>query len=80
MKKIFSSLNKLGYPIIYGETIKEYLERLKSNENFEYDDIIDLLEWFQYVRYSNKSVAQEEVKKIENAASKKYRQKSKIEA
>ena len=39
MKKIFSSLEKLGYPIIYGETIKEYLERLKSNENFEYDNI-----------------------------------------
>ena len=73
MKKIFSSLNKSGYPIKYGETIKEYLERLKSDESFEYDDIIDLLELFQVVRYSNKVVTQEEVKKIENAAAKKYK-------
>ena len=80
MKKIFSSLNKLGYPIKDGETIKEYAERLKSNKSFEYDEIIDLLEWFQCVRYSNKTVTQEEVKKIENAAAKKYKQKHNIEA
>ncbi|CAG9704523.1 MULTISPECIES: hypothetical protein [Clostridium] len=35
--------------------------------------LINLLEWFQFVRYSKKSVTQKEVKRIEKDAVKKYK-------
>lgn len=66
MKKIMSNLEKQGYVLMKGETLKEFKERLENDKNFENIDIIKLLDWFQDVRYSSKVITEEDVSWIEH--------------
>lgn len=61
MKKILSNLEKQGYVLKQGETLKDFRERLEEDENWNNIDMIKLLEWFQNIRYSKKEVTEEEV-------------------
>ncbi|EKQ55191.1 MULTISPECIES: transglutaminase domain-containing protein [unclassified Clostridium] len=61
MRKIILNLEKQGYGIKEGETLKEFKERLEKDETFDNLDIIKLLDCFQNIRYSSKNVTDEEV-------------------
>lgn len=61
MKKIFSNLEKQGYVLKQGETLKDFRERLEEDENWNNIDMIKLFGWFQNIRYSKKDVTEEEV-------------------
>lgn len=65
MKKIFQKLQKQGYELKQGETIKEFIIRLELDESFIDSEIIKLLEWFQTMRYSKKNITDEEVLFVE---------------
>lgn len=66
MKKIMSNLEKQGYMLMEGETLKGFKERLENDKTFENIDIIKLLEWFQDIRYSTKVITKEDVSWIEH--------------
>ena len=61
MKKILLNLEKQGYELKQGETLKEFRIRLKNDESLVDSEILKLLEWFQTVRYSKKIITEEEV-------------------
>jgi hypothetical protein len=61
MKKILLNLEKQGYELKPGETLKEFIIRLDNDEGYIDDEIIKLLEWFQTVRYSKRIITEEEV-------------------
>gem|GEM_PF-4223790 len=61
MKKIMQNLEKQGYKLRDGETLKEFTIRLETDENFIDRELIKLLVWFQTIRYSKKNIKEEEV-------------------
>lgn len=61
MKEILANLEKQGYALEKGETLKDFKERLENDVNWNDIDMIKLLEWFQNVRYSKKDVTEKEV-------------------
>jgi hypothetical protein len=61
MKKIMQNLEKHGYKLRDGETLKEFIIRLEKDENFIDKETIKLLVWFQTIRYSKKNITKEEV-------------------
>ena len=61
IKRILSNLEKQGYELKQGETLKEFRERLDNDENWNNIEMLELLDWFQNVRYSKKDVTEEEV-------------------
>lgn len=61
MKKIMQKLEKYGYKLRDGETLKEFIIRLETDENFIDKEVIKLLIWFQTIRYSKKNITEEEV-------------------
>lgn len=66
MKKILLNLEKQGYELKQGETLKEFIIKLGSNERLIGSEIPELLEWFQMVRYSKKTITEEEVIWVEH--------------
>lgn len=66
MKKIMSNLEKQGYVLMEGETLKEFKERLENDKTFENIDIVKLLEWFQDIRYSSKVITEEDISWVEH--------------
>lgn len=71
MKKIMQNLEKHGYKLSDGETLKEFIIRLETDENFIDREIIELLFWFQTIRYSKKNITEEEVFFVEQFLVKK---------
>jgi len=61
IKKILSNLEKQGYELKQGETLKEFKERLENDETWDNSEMPKLLEWFQNIRYSKKIVTEEDV-------------------
>ena len=61
MKKILQNLEKQGYELKEGETLKEFIRRLETDESFINDEVIKVLEWFQTIRYSKKDITNGEV-------------------
>lgn len=61
MKKIMQNLEKHGYKLRDGETLKEFIIRLETDENFLDREVIKLLAWFETIRYSKKNITKEEV-------------------
>ena len=61
MRKIMQNLEKHGYKLRDGETLKEFIIRLDTDENFIDREIIELLVWFQTIRYSKNNIKDEEV-------------------
>lgn len=61
MKKIMQKLEMYGYKLRDGETLKEFIIRLETDENFIDNEVIKLLIWFQTIRYSKKNITEEEV-------------------
>lgn len=66
MKKIMANLEKQGYVLTKGETLKGFKEKLENDKTFENMDIIKLLEWFQDIRYRSKVITEEDVSRIEH--------------
>lgn len=71
MKKILVNLEKQGYELKPGETLKEFIIRLENDKSFIDGEIIKLLEWFQTVRYSKRIITEEEVFFVEQFLVKK---------
>lgn len=66
IKKILLNLEKQGYELKQGETLKEFKERLENDETWHNSEMLKLLEWFQNVRYSKKNVTEDEVIWVEH--------------
>lgn len=73
IKRILSNLEKQGYELNQGETLKAFKERLENDETWDNSEMLKLFEWFQNVRYSKKTVTEEDVFFVEHFIKKNKR-------